>query len=110
MLVGVGGEHQPPLAIEHPDAVYTLFVGDDPHDFVGRFAVIVEHGMPGGTGNTARKLIRAQDHCFHKVLFLGTKIEIAADAADRHDQDGERKNQFRAKFSRHGWTLSSFLA
>ena len=39
-----------------------------------------------------------------QLLLLRAEIEVAADSADRNDQDGERQNQLGAKFSRHGQT------
>jgi hypothetical protein len=71
-FVTARGTHCPSLAltvngVEWPMSfpIDALLVGDHPHDLVGGLAVVVEHGVPGGAGNAARKLIRAKDHRPH---------------------------------------------
>jgi hypothetical protein len=53
-----------------------------------------------------KQLVGAQDHRVHELLFLRTEVEITADAADAHNQNGERQNQLGAKFSKHSGHLS----
>jgi hypothetical protein len=37
------------------------------------------------------------------------EIQVSTDPADGNDQDGERQNQLRTKFSRHGSIRNSFV-
>ena len=62
LLSRVGGENQPSLAVEHPDAIDPLFVSDHAHDLVRGLPIVVEHGVPRGARDTSRKLIRPKDH------------------------------------------------
>ena len=75
------------FAIEHADAVDSLFVGNCLHDLVGGFAVVIEHELPGRAGYAARKLVGAEDHGFYQLFLLGPEIQIAADRANGDDQD-----------------------
>ena len=95
-----------PFAVEHANPIDALFVRDQLHDPVSSLAVVIQHGVPGGTGYAARQLVGAQDHRVDELLFLRTEVEITADAADAHNQNGERQNQLGAKFSKHSGTLS----
>ena len=89
------------LEIGRADAVDSLLIRDDLHDLVSGLAIIVEHGVPGCAGNASGKLIGTQDHGLDQLLFFRAKIDVAADPANGDDQDGERKDQLRAEFSRH---------
>lgn len=90
LFARVGREDEPPLAFEHSDAVHSLLVGNDAHDLVGGFAIVVEHGVPGCSGDAVRQLVCAEDHGLHQLFLLAPEIEVPTDAADYDDQDGER--------------------
>src|SRR5208282_750642 len=100
-LLRIGRKHQPALTIEHPDAVHAMLVSDDAHHFVGRFAVVVKHGMPGCAGNTAGKLVCAENHSLDQAVLLHPEIHVSTDATDDNDQHGERKDQLEVESAGH---------
>src|ERR1700751_465338 len=110
LLSRIGREHKPAFTVKHPNAIDSLLVGDHAHNLVRSLAVVIEHGVPRGACDAARELVCAENHGLDQLFFLGSKIQVATNAADRHDEDRERKNQFGAKFSWHSGALPSLSA
>ena len=102
LLSRVSREHQTAFTIEHTNTIDTLLIGNRMHDLVGSLAIVVEHGVPCRTGDSARELVGAQDHGVDKLLFLTSEIEITTYAADGDNQNRERQNKFGPEFSWHG--------
>ena len=91
-LTGHRGKHQMARTIEHADAVDALLEPDGLHHFVGRLAMVVEHGVPGGAGDAFGKLVGARDHGVEQVLLLGFYGDESGDGADHDDDERQGKN------------------
>ena len=65
------------------------------------FAIVVEHGVPGGAGDSLGELVRPQDHRVEELLFLGFDVHQSGNR--RHDDDDhrDRKHQLSPESSRH---------
>ena len=63
-----------PRAVEHADAVDALFERDGLHHLVGRLAMVVEHGVPGGAGDALGELAGSQEHGIEELCFLGLDV------------------------------------
>jgi hypothetical protein len=101
LLVGVGGKSQAAFTVEHADAIDPVLVRNHTHGFVGGLAIVVEHGVPSGTGNAAGELVGTEDHGFEELVLLHAPIEEAADTTDSDNQDGERQDELEVESAGH---------
>ncbi|MBP1656847.1 MAG: hypothetical protein H6Q31_1448 [Bacteroidetes bacterium] len=75
-IAGSGGVHHAPFFVENPDPVDALLGGNGLHDLICGFAVVIEHGMPGGAGDAARELVRAGDHRVQQLIALRPHVNV----------------------------------
>jgi hypothetical protein len=104
-FVRVGGESELAFAVEHADAVDALLFGDGPHNLVGRSAIVGQHGVPGGAGDTFGELVGAENHGAQKLALLGALNNVSGECGDQYDDDRERDAQFERQPARHPTTL-----
>ena len=56
------------------------------------------------------ELVGAEHHGFHQPVFLRAEVEVAGDAADRHDQYGEGEDELGTEPVRHIQTPKSYYS
>lgn len=75
------------FAVEHANAIHALFISNSLHDPVGGLAIIVQHELPGGTGEAAGELIGTQNHRLYQLPLLCAEVQVAAYRADGDDEN-----------------------
>src|SRR4029079_105465 len=92
-VIRAGGEHNPAAAVENADAVDPLLERYGLHHLVGVFAMVGEHGVPGGAGDAVGELVGAQDHAVNQLPLLRLHVDEAGNRRDNDDNDSQGEDE-----------------